>query len=70
MHTEGVSIVAATLANGGLCPLTGERVFKIDNVRKCLSLMLSCGLYDYSGEWAYKIGLPAKSGSEPTGCGR
>jgi glutaminase len=65
-NTDGVAVIAATLANGGLCPLTGERCFKTENVRKCLSLMLSCGLYDYSGEWAYKIGLPAKSGS--SGC--
>jgi len=59
---EAMSIVAATLANGGVCPLTGERIFSADNVRDCLSLMLSCGMYDYSGEWAYTIGLPAKSG--------
>jgi len=59
---EAMSVVAATLANGGVCPLTGERVFSAVNTRHCLSLMLSCGMYDYSGEFAYSIGLPAKSG--------
>jgi glutaminase len=60
--TEYMSVVAATLANGGVCPLTGERVFSPDTVQKCLSLMYSCGMYDFSGEWAFRIGLPAKSG--------
>jgi len=62
MDAEGLSVVVATLANGGICPLTGRRVFRSETVRKCLSLMSSCGLYDFSGEWAFAIGLPAKSG--------
>ena len=57
-----LSVVAGTLANGGVCPLTGERVFRHETVQKCLSLMYSCGMYDFSGEWAFRIGLPAKSG--------
>lgn len=59
---ETMSIVAATLANGGVCPLTGERVLKPKTVQHCLSLMSSCGMYDFSGEFAFSIGLPAKSG--------
>jgi glutaminase len=59
---ELVSVVAATLANGGVCPLTGERVFRPDTVQKVLSMMYSCGMYDFSGEFAFRIGLPAKSG--------
>jgi len=62
MDSEQMSIVAATLANGGVCPLTNKRIFSASTVRSCLSLMVSCGMYDFSGEWAYKIGLPAKSG--------
>ena len=62
LNAEGMSVVAATLANGGVCPLTGVRVFKPSTVRNCLSLMGSCGMYDYSGEWSFKIGVPAKSG--------
>ena len=59
---ERMSVVAATLANGGVCPLTGERVLRASTVRACLSLMASCGMYDFSGEFAFTIGLPAKSG--------
>lgn len=62
MTTESMSMVAATFANGGICPLTEERVFEPDTVQKCLSLMSSCGMYDFSGEWAFSIGIPAKSG--------
>lgn len=56
------SIISSTLANGGICPLTNEKVFSNEIIKNALSLMSSCGMYDYSGEWAYKIGLPSKSG--------
>ena len=56
------SVVAATLANGGLCPTTGVQVAKASEVRHVLSLMYSCGMYYYSGEFAFTVGLPAKSG--------
>lgn len=59
---EIMSIAAATLASGGVCPVTGERVLSPETVRHCLSLMSSCGMYDFSGEFAFTIGLPAKSG--------
>ncbi|GAB3934482.1 hypothetical protein GCM10027614_07570 [Micromonospora vulcania] len=62
VDARSLSTVAASLANGGVNPLTGERIFSADTVRKCLSLMSSCGMYDYSGEFAFAIGLPAKSG--------
>ncbi|MEO3770667.1 glutaminase A [Micromonospora sp. B9E7] len=62
VDARSLSVVAASLANGGVNPLTRERIFSADTVRKCLSLMSSCGMYDYSGEFAFTIGLPAKSG--------
>ena len=61
-NSKSISTVAATLANGGINPITNEKVFSYAHVKDTLSLMLSCGMYDYSGEWAYRIGLPAKSG--------
>ncbi|TGZ46027.1 Glutaminase kidney protein, mitochondrial [Temnothorax longispinosus] len=61
-NCETMSIMAATLANGGICPITEEKVLKPDSVRDVLSLMHSCGMYDYSGQFAFKVGIPAKSG--------
>ena len=55
-------VMAATLANGGICPITGDKVYEPRSVQQTLSLMLSCGMYDYSGQWAFQVGLPAKSG--------
>jgi glutaminase len=57
-----LAVAAASLANAGVCPLTEDPVFSADTVQSCLSLMSSCGMYDFSGEFAFTIGLPAKSG--------
>uniref|UniRef100_A0A3Q2E9J7 glutaminase n=1 Tax=Cyprinodon variegatus TaxID=28743 RepID=A0A3Q2E9J7_CYPVA len=59
---ESGSVMAATLANGGICPITGDRVLSDEAVRNTLSLMHSCGMYDFSGQFAFHVGLPAKSG--------
>ncbi|KAK7868113.1 hypothetical protein R5R35_005554 [Gryllus longicercus] len=61
-NCETLSVIAATLANGGVCPLTNKMVLRQDVVQNMLSLMQSCGMYDYSGHFAFQIGLPAKSG--------
>lgn len=54
--------MAATLANLGQNPATQVEVFDLRSVRDTLSVMLSCGMYDYSGSWIYDVGIPAKSG--------
>jgi glutaminase len=54
--------MGATLANHGINPATGEQVIKRENVPEILSAMTMAGLYDGSGGWAWKVGLPAKSG--------
>ena len=55
VNANTLSVMGATLANGGLCPTTGEKVFNGDCVRNVLSLMFSCGMYNYSGEFAFKV---------------
>ncbi len=57
-----IGLMAATLANGGVQPLTGERVLPAESVRDVISVMNSCGMYNYAGEWSFEVGLPAKSG--------
>jgi glutaminase len=57
-----LAVMAATLARGGVNPLTGERVVDEDCAVRTLSVMATCGMYDYSGEWLLRVGLPAKSG--------
>ena len=57
-----LAIMAATLANNGVCPLTGEAAVDPQHVPQVLSVMATCGMYDYAGEWVYRIGMPSKSG--------
>lgn len=57
-----LGIMGATLANGGINPVTGERVLPEKLVCPTLSVMSTCGMYDYAGSWMYEVGLPAKSG--------
>lgn len=57
-----LSVMAATLASGGTCPLTGEEVLSRVAARQVLSVMLTCGMYDNAGDWVSDVGLPAKSG--------
>jgi glutaminase len=60
--THDLAVMAATLANGGVNPVTGKRAMRGEYVESVLSVMGSCGMYDYAGEWIYTIGMPAKSG--------
>jgi glutaminase len=56
------AIMAATLANRGLNPLTNEQVLSPYAITHTLSVMTSSGMYDYAGAWVYRVGIPAKSG--------
>jgi glutaminase len=57
-----MAMMAATLANMGSNPITGFQVFDFQYIKYVLTVMFTCGLYDYAGGWAYEVGLPAKSG--------
>jgi glutaminase len=57
-----VALIGATLANAGVNPLTRVRALEAACVQDVLSVMYTCGMYDFAGEWAYTVGLPAKSG--------
>lgn len=57
-----LAMMGATLANRGVNPKTGVQVIGHDCVRDVLTIMMSCGMYDYAGGWAFEVGLPAKSG--------
>jgi glutaminase len=57
-----LAVIGATLANHGVHPVSGERVVGPDVARDMLTVALTCGMYDYAGEWAYTVGIPAKSG--------
>jgi glutaminase len=62
VNCQDLAMMGATLANGGVNPVTGERAIEQQYVKYLLSIMLSCGMYDYAGEWAYRVGIPSKSG--------
>jgi len=62
INTKIGSVICSTLANGGVCPITNEKIFSKATIRDCLTLMYNCGMYDFSGQFAFEIGLPAKSG--------
>ena len=55
VNCEGLAVIGATLANGGVCPTSLERVIKPEAVRDVLSLLHSCGFYEYSGQFAFKV---------------
>src|SRR3981189_2068746 len=57
-----IAVMAATLANRGLNPVTGEQVLTPYAISRTLSVMKSSGMYDYAGEWIYRIGIPANGG--------
>ncbi|MEU5841342.1 glutaminase [Rhodococcus sp. NPDC047139] len=60
--TKDLALMAATLAAGGVQPVSGEQIFSRDVVRQVLSVMTTCGMYDAAGDWLSTVGIPAKSG--------
>lgn len=62
VNAKDLAVMAATLANGGTNPLTGVSVLNKEYVPEVLAVMATAGLYDDSGKWLYRTGLPAKSG--------
>jgi glutaminase len=57
-----IAVMAATLANRGFNPVTRKQVMTPYAISRTLSVMTSSGMYDYAGEWIYRVGIPAKSG--------
>ncbi|MGH1393284.1 MAG: glutaminase A [Trichormus sp.] len=62
MNCHDLAVMAATLANRGTNPITGEQAVDKRYIKDILSVMYTCGMYNFAGEWAYKVGIPAKSG--------
>jgi glutaminase len=57
-----LALIAATLANSGINPVSGQRAVRAEFIGPILSVMTTCGMYDFAGEWVYRVGMPAKSG--------
>jgi glutaminase len=57
-----LALIAATLANGGVHPVTGVQALRHEFIGDILSVMTTCGMYDFAGGWVARVGLPAKSG--------
>jgi glutaminase len=57
-----LALMAATLAGGGINPVSGQRAVSASTIPSILSVMTTCGVYDFTGEWVHRVGLPAKSG--------
>lgn len=64
LDVNQLAVAAAALANGGVCPIGSRPAPRLGprTLRNCLSVMATCGMYNFSGEFAFRIGLPAKSG--------
>lgn len=62
VSVRDLALMAATLANAGVQPNTGERVFSRETTRQVLGVMATCGMYDAAGDWLTTVGIPAKSG--------
>lgn len=62
VNVRDLAMMAATLCNAGVHPVTGESIIPHTSVRQVLSVMATCGMYDAAGDWISNVGIPAKSG--------
>ena len=62
VNVEDLATMAATLADGGVNPHTGERVIRASVCKRVLAVLATAGMYEHSGDWLYETGLPGKSG--------
>ncbi len=62
VNTRDLALMAASIANLGENPVTGAEAFSVQYTRDVLATLFTCGMYNYAGEWAYRVGVPAKSG--------
>ncbi len=62
VSANDLAVMGATLADGGVNPMTGEQVIETHNCKHVLAAMATAGLYEHSGDWLYEVGLPGKSG--------
>ncbi|KAI9155690.1 Glutaminase [Paramyrothecium foliicola] len=62
VNVRDLAMMAATLCNAGVHPITGEHIIPQTSVRQVLSVMTTCGMYDAAGDWVSNVGIPAKSG--------
>lgn len=62
VSTHDIAVMGATLADGGVNPITGQRVVSEETCRDTLAVTAATGLYEGSGDWLFNVGLPAKSG--------
>ncbi|CAK7273860.1 hypothetical protein SEPCBS119000_005874 [Sporothrix epigloea] len=62
VNVRDLAMMAATLSNGGVQPVSGKRIISQESVRQVLSVMTTCGMYNSSGDWIASVGIPAKSG--------
>jgi glutaminase A len=62
VNVRDLAMMAATLCNAGVHPVTGEHIIPQTSVRQVLSVMTTCGMYDSAGDWVSNVGIPAKSG--------
>lgn len=62
VSAHDLAVMGATLADGGINPVTGERAIEAHTCKRVLAVLATAGLYEHSGDWLYEIGIPGKSG--------